>query len=166
MGYCSASSVSRLARKFWNSFGQGGRRPLDNPHEMGAQVGVGVAVTANDVHRPRLGQLKGLFEIRPRLGKDRHPTSLVPFMVFRLRARNSEPFTGPVYVRPLQTENHLLMMGLLSASMSVQSWRQTRCRLPQTGMPPLRPSISGVAIQPWYAKGGIHRQLEILQTRA
>ena len=59
-------SRRQLARRFWNSLGQGvSPVRLDDPQQLAAHVGIPIPVTADDVFRAGFGQLKHLLEERP-----------------------------------------------------------------------------------------------------
>src|SRR4051794_35581254 len=64
-GYAEANSVSRLARRFWNSFGHD---TTDDPQQLRAKVSVAIAVTVDEKDGPRFGTLESVFREGPQHG--------------------------------------------------------------------------------------------------
>jgi hypothetical protein len=92
MGKYSASFVSRVLRRFWNSLGGPSLQtgPLDDPEQLSPQVGIRVAVPRDDKLRPGFREFKELFQIGSQFWKKRNRTRLTTGVVLRLETPDSD----------------------------------------------------------------------------
>ena len=100
-GKSSTSSVARVARRFWNSLGQGCKSsPLDDPLKLGPKVDVVSPIAGNDKFRSRLGLLENFFQIRPQLGENGNHSAFAAGVMFRLRRVYDHPAAFPINIAP------------------------------------------------------------------
>ena len=55
--------------------------PLDDPKQLSPQVGIGVAVSRDDILRPRFCEVKALFQLGSQFRKKRNHTASKPALI-------------------------------------------------------------------------------------
>jgi hypothetical protein len=76
--------------------------PLDDPEQLGPQVGIRVPIPRDDILRPGFREFEALFQVGAEFRKKRNHTRLTTDMVFRLGTPDSDPVVFPVHVPPSQ----------------------------------------------------------------
>ena len=103
IGKRSASSVSRVLRRFWKGFGQGSSpalRMIRSNWVRRLEFESRYRVMTYSV--PGFGLLESLFQVGPQLGEHRDHSGFASHVVLGLRAVNANPAPLPIHVAPAE----------------------------------------------------------------